>query len=264
MSDEESVKLHDYTEAFKVRRSLRTVGKAHIPLKEGLFVDDIKVFGMTLILWLLTYTLVLSPPIKFLSHLVGLKSPTGVLYLLILFVPPVIAVGLSRRPIRHNLDLFGLIRASVRDALDDPVHRKGVPVKKDKSPPSYRVIVWRPHADLLPDLAARTPLPNGLGSATGRQEPPAGGPGTGISWEKQGAPAGRREENPEEHVLLTKEPPGTDHSGGAAGDESATGAVGLGRSQAKLTASEGLDTAGTPSPDQQELDEAYVIRARRA
>lgn len=160
MSDE-SVTLRDYTEAFKVKKALRKVGKANIPLKEGLFVDDIKVFALTLVVWVLAYSMLLAPPIKFVAHLFGMSSPSGIPYLFVLFLPPVLAVAASRRPIRHNLGMFGLIRAAFRDWMDDPVHRRGVPVRKGHGPRTYRIVLWRARADLLPDLAPRTRLPNG-------------------------------------------------------------------------------------------------------
>ncbi|KIX79449.1 hypothetical protein SF23_00025 [Streptomyces sp. MBRL 10] len=109
MSDDVVV-LRDYTEAFKVKKALRKVGKATIPMKEGLFVDDIKVFAASLVVWVMTYNMVLAPPIKVVAHAFGKQAPVGIPYLFILFVPPVFAVALSRRPVRHNLGIFGLIR----------------------------------------------------------------------------------------------------------------------------------------------------------
>ena len=160
MSDE-TVTLRDYTEAFKVKKALRKVGKANIPLKEGLFVDDIKIFALTLVSWVLIYNMIFAPPIKVVAHLFGMSAPKGVPYLFVLFVPPLLAVAASRRPVRHNLGIFGLVRAVVRDWMDDPVHRKGVPVRKGHGPKSYRIVTWRPRPELLPGLAPRTPLPNG-------------------------------------------------------------------------------------------------------
>jgi hypothetical protein len=169
--DNETVTLRDYTEAFKVKKALRKLGKAHIPLKEGLFVDDIKVFGITLVLWVLSYSLVLSPPIKLVLRLLGGDVPKGIPYLFLIFVPPVLAVGMSRRPVRHNLGMFGLIRAVARDLMDDPVHRKGVPVRKGDGDRSYRIVVWRPRADLLPDLVPRLPVPNGFTTVQPHRRP---------------------------------------------------------------------------------------------
>ena len=164
MSDDETVTLRDYTEAFKVKKALRKVGKANIPLKEGLFVDDIKVFALTLLLWIMAYNMVLAPPIKVIAHVFGARAPVGIPYLFVLFMPPVFAVALSRRPVRHNLGIFGLVRAMVRDWMDDPVHRKGVPVRKGHGPASYRIVLWRAQPDLLPGLAPKAPLPNGFGT----------------------------------------------------------------------------------------------------
>ncbi|GHE07353.1 hypothetical protein [Streptomyces alanosinicus] len=158
---EETVTLRDYTEAFKVKKALRKVGKANIPLKEGLFVDDIKIFALTLFAWVLAYNMILAPPIKLLAHLFGMSAPKGVPYLFVLFVPPLVAVVASRRPIRHNLGIFGLVRAAVRDMMDDPVHRRGVPVRKGHGPRTYRIVLWRARPELLPGLAPRTRLPNG-------------------------------------------------------------------------------------------------------
>jgi hypothetical protein len=165
MSDE-SVTLRDYTEAFKVKKALRKVGKANIPLKEGLFVDDIKIFALTFFVWVLAYNMIFAPPIKVVAHLFGMSAPKGVPYLFVLFVPPVFAVAASRRPIRHNLGIFGLVRAQFRDWMDDPVHRKGVPVRKGHGPRAYRIVLWRAKPDLLPGLAPRTPLPNGWHTVT--------------------------------------------------------------------------------------------------
>ncbi|MDA5282544.1 hypothetical protein [Streptomyces sp. Isolate_45] len=163
MSDE-TVTLRDYTEAFKVKKALRKVGKATIPMKEGLFVDDIKVFASSLVVWIMTYNMVLAPPIKVITHAFGKQAPVGLPYLFILLVPPVFAVALSRRPVRHNLGIFGLIRAAVRDLMDDPVHRKGVPVRTSKDASAYRIILWRARPEALPALAPKTPLPNGYGT----------------------------------------------------------------------------------------------------
>ncbi|WP_369201019.1 hypothetical protein [Streptomyces sp. PU-14G] len=220
--DDEPVKLHDYTEAFKVKRALRKIGKAHVPLKEGLFVDDIKIFGISLVGWVLAYTVLLAPPIRFVVHLVGLGMPVGIPYLFILFVPPVVAVAMSRRPVRYNLALFGLLRGLVRDWLDDPVHRKGVPCKRLRGQQSYRVIVWRPRPDLLPSLAPQEPLPNGLAGPQASGEAgsrPVAGPGTlresepevvetaddAVSMIKAGAATVALEQEPaEEYVMSTR------------------------------------------------------------
>ncbi|MFB0626832.1 hypothetical protein [Streptomyces sp. AB3(2024)] len=171
MSDDVVV-LRDYTEAFKVKKALRKVGKATVPLKEGLFVDDIKIFAGSLVVWVMTYNMVLAPPIKLVAHAVGKHAPVGLPYLFILLVPPVFAVALSRRPVRHNLGIFGLLRAAIRDLMDDPVHRRGVPVHKSRDTVAYRIVVWRARPELLPDLAPRTPLPNGYGTVP---VPPTGG-----------------------------------------------------------------------------------------
>lgn len=160
MSDE-VVTLRDYTEAFKVKKALRKVGKANIPLKEGLFVDDIKIFALTLFMWVLAYNMIFAPPIKFVAHLCGMSAPKGIPYLFVLLTPPLLAVAASRRPIRHNLGIFGLVRAAVRDWMDDPVHRRGVPVRKGHGPGVYRIVLWRARPELLPGLAPRTRLPNG-------------------------------------------------------------------------------------------------------
>lgn len=162
MEQPENVTLRDYTEAFKVRRAMRKIGKAHIPLKEGLFVDDLKVFGISLVCWIFGYNLVLRPPLKFLLGLVGAGPPVGVPYLMLVFLPPILAVAMSRRPLRHGLLLFGLVRAVLRDLLDDPVHRKGVPVKRGEGAAQYRVVLWRARPDLVAAFAAREPLPNGF------------------------------------------------------------------------------------------------------
>ncbi|MGW0704877.1 hypothetical protein ACWD4G_02690 [Streptomyces sp. NPDC002643] len=174
MSDE-TVTLRDYTEAFKVKKALRKVGKANIPLKEGLFVDDIKVFAITLFLWVMAYNMVLAPPIKVVAGLLGTSAPRGVPYLFVLFVPPILAVAASRRPIRHNLGIFGLVRAIVRDWMDDPVHRKGVPVRKGHGPRSFRVVLWSARPDLLPGLAPKEPLPNGWKTVLPPEHAPDGG-----------------------------------------------------------------------------------------
>ncbi|MFG2330109.1 hypothetical protein ACGFMM_10830 [Streptomyces sp. NPDC048604] len=173
MSDE-TVTLRDYTEAFKVKKAMRKIGKANIPLKEGLFVDDIKVFAITLFGWAMTYSMVLAPPIKVIANILGTTAPKGVPYLFVLFVPPVLAVAASRRPIRHNLGIFGLVRAMVRDWMDDPVHRKGVPVRQGHGPASFHVVLWRARPDLLPGLASRTPLPNGWKSGPAAERATAG------------------------------------------------------------------------------------------
>ncbi|WP_340560120.1 hypothetical protein [Streptomyces sp. GSL17-111] len=164
--EDERITLRDYTEAFKVKKALRRVGKANVPLKEGLFVDDIKVFGVTLVVWLLTYTMVLAPPIRAAAAFLGTSPPVGLPYFLILFTPPLVAAMASRRPVRHNLGIFGLVRALWRDLLDDPVHRRGVPVRKGHGAPRHHVTVWRAHPDVLPKLASRLPLPNGYSAGT--------------------------------------------------------------------------------------------------
>ncbi|OIV37995.1 hypothetical protein BIV57_08135 [Mangrovactinospora gilvigrisea] len=160
--DDETVILRDYTEAFKVKKAMRKLGRAHVPLKEGLFVDDIKVFGITLVLWLFLYAFVLKPPLRAALGLVGSAPPTGFVYIMLLLVPPIIAVGASRRPVRHNLQLFGFLRSLWRDLVDDPVHRRGVPVRRTRVPRAYRIVLWRARPDLLPALASTQPAPLGM------------------------------------------------------------------------------------------------------
>jgi hypothetical protein len=158
-AEDEAYVIRDYTEAFVVRKTIRRLGRVHIPLREGLLVSDVKVFGTTLIIWLFVFGLVINSLVTAVGTVLGLGRLSGIPYLLVLLTPPLVATFASRTPVRHRMTITGLVRTGVRQLLDDPVHRRGVPVRPDPTPVAYRIVVWTPDEDRLPRLASAKPIP---------------------------------------------------------------------------------------------------------
>lgn len=186
MADElDPVVLVDYTEAFNIQRTIRKLGSVYIPLREGLRVSDIKMFGIAAAIWIISWSVILNPILRAFLRPFGLGTPTGLSYLAILIVPPLIVALASRKPVKHHLTMLAAMRLWLLDFLDDPIHYRGQPARAEATGSVHYTQAFFADPAMLPEQGRHLPLPNGWGGLVAPSTEPIGA----ASQEKSNAAA---------------------------------------------------------------------------
>lgn len=158
-----NVTLVDYTDAFDVERTIRKLGRVYIPIREGLRVSDIKMFGIAAGVWLVSWSVVINPVLRALIRPFGWSTPTGLPYLAILLVPPIVVALAARTPVKHNLRMLAAMRLWALDMLDDPIHYRGQPVKAETSSNTHYLDLFEADPEVLPAQGLTAEPSNGWG-----------------------------------------------------------------------------------------------------
>jgi hypothetical protein len=143
---------HSYSTFFKIRKRMRKLQDITLPFRRGIGVEQFLTFLLVVFLSLVLYGTLLSP----LFALIGI-SPNWQFYLLYFFGPAALAGSRVGKPMKSGKTISGTVRSYTRKLLDDPVHRRGVPMR------SRPVVGWRMHymRAWQPDPALAQHLPPG-------------------------------------------------------------------------------------------------------
>lgn len=156
----EGLVAHSYTGFFKIRKRIRRFQDLVIPLREGLGVDQLVTFLLGLIVMGILYGLFVSP----LVGILNLKL-TFAFFLVWFLGPAILAAQQISKPMPSGKTISGFVASSIRSMMDDPVHRRGVPLAS--KPREGKVFHYQREFVTHPTFAADalTPVPDAADDA---------------------------------------------------------------------------------------------------
>lgn len=150
---------HSYDSLFGIVKRIRKINDLEIPLRNGVTTNQVGVFVGTFVLCVILLALVINPIFNFLY---GLVPPAGQRFLLLgriacLVVPPIMAANRVTKPMPDGKTIPGWIVSWLRFQLDDPVHRRGVPIADSGRPVDEPVLHYQREFVMTPEFQHMAP-----------------------------------------------------------------------------------------------------------
>lgn len=120
---------HSYDSLFSIRKRIRKINDLVIPFRQGLTTNQIGTGLGVFVLQIITYGMLVVP----LFGLFGARPPWQLLVLW-LFAPPVFAAQNIVKPMPYGKSIPGTVQSMMRYFLDDPIHRRGLPIATPAQP----------------------------------------------------------------------------------------------------------------------------------
>jgi hypothetical protein len=138
-----------YSTFFKIRKRIRKVQDIKLPFRRGVGVEQFVTFFLVLIVLAILYGALFAP----LFALTGIHL-NWQMYLLYFLAPSMLAAVRVGKPMKSGKTIPGTVRSWLRKTLDDPVHRRGVPMRRRPVTGlcAHYLRVWRAHPRLGPYL----------------------------------------------------------------------------------------------------------------
>lgn len=151
----EGLVAQSYTGFFRIRKRIRKIQDIVVPLREGLGVDQLAMFLLAVLVMGILYGLFVSPIVNIFE--IKLTVP---FFLLWFIVPGFFAAQRISKPMPHGKTIPGYVFSKIRKLLDDPVHRRGIPLAK--APRRGKAFHFQREFVVHPKFAADalTPAPN--------------------------------------------------------------------------------------------------------
>ncbi|NKS56332.1 hypothetical protein GS504_01720 [Rhodococcus hoagii] len=153
-----SITLFDFTDSANIDTKVHKIGKWYIP-GGGLYVREMKVFGIVCVVWLLILSFVVAPFTTMLIRFFGGEQFSGLPRLAMTFLPPLIIALSGRRQLKHGRSFNGKMLSRTRQLVDDPVHLRGRPVRRPKRDGAHTLTVWVPDRTSAGPAPASRPTP---------------------------------------------------------------------------------------------------------
>lgn len=118
-----------YDSFFAIDKRVRKVQDLHVPTRSGLSVNQIATFGVVFIASFLFQVLILGQ----IMSLLGIPGH-WLLFWTVVLGPPLLCAWRVTKPMPSAKSIPGTVRSVLTYYLDDPVHRRGRPVKDSKRP----------------------------------------------------------------------------------------------------------------------------------
>jgi hypothetical protein len=140
---------HSYSSFFKIRKRMRKIQDISLPFRRGLGVEQFLTFLLVLVVMLVIYGTLLLPLMSFAGWNFNWQF-----YLVYFLAPAFLAASRAGKPMKSGKTIPGTVRSWLHKLLDDPVHRRGVPMRR--RPVDGRRLhyarVWQAHPQLAPYL----------------------------------------------------------------------------------------------------------------
>jgi len=140
---------HSYSNFFKIRKRMRKIQDITLPFRRGLGVEQFVTFFLALLGLLFIYGTLLAPVFALTDFSPGWR------FYVVYFIAPSVLLGMRvGKPMRSGKSIPGTVRSWLRKTLDDPVHRRGVPLPRRPivGPRIHYLRTWQAHPMLRPHL----------------------------------------------------------------------------------------------------------------
>lgn len=142
---------HSYDSLFSIRKRIRKVSDIVIPLRAGLTYSQIGIAVLVLVVQLVTYRMLVIPVFAIFD---GARPPWQLLVIWVVG-PTILAAQNIIKPFPYGKSIPGTVASLVRYWLDDPVHRRGMPIRTPKQPYDVEVVhfqrEWVPFEEYVDD-----------------------------------------------------------------------------------------------------------------
>lgn len=118
-----------YDSFFAIDKRVRKIQDLHIPTRAGVSVNQIITFFIVLVLSFMFQVLILGQ----IMSLMGIPGH-WLLFLAVVFGPPFLCAWRVTKPMPSDKSIPGTVQSLLMYFLDDPVHRRGRPVKTNTRP----------------------------------------------------------------------------------------------------------------------------------
>lgn len=126
---------HSYDSLFSIRKRIRKINDLTIPFRQGLTANQIGTGLGVFVLQVITFGMIIVP-------LVGIFGgrPPWQFTMLWLLAPPILAAQNIVKPMPYGKSISGAVQSLLRYLLDDPIHRRGLPIATPKQPYEVSVV----------------------------------------------------------------------------------------------------------------------------
>jgi len=151
----EGLIAYSYTNVFKIKKRMRRIQDIVIPLREGISVEQFMTFFAALAVMGILYAIFAAPIVTIFHAELGWQF-----FLLWYLTPAVLASQRISKPMPNSKTIPGALGSWLRSKLDDPVHRRGVPLPR--RPRTGKALHFQREFTLHPQFAgeAMAPLRN--------------------------------------------------------------------------------------------------------
>lgn len=118
-----------YDSFFAIDKRVRKIQDLYVPTRQGLSVNQIVTFFLVLFFSFLFQVLILGQVMS----LLGIPGH-WLLFVTVVFGPPILCAWRVTKPMPSDKSIPGTVQSLFMYLLDDPVHRRGRPVKSDPRP----------------------------------------------------------------------------------------------------------------------------------
>lgn len=130
---------HSYDTLFSIRKRIRKINDLVIPFRKGLTHSQIGTGLAVFVIQIITFGMLVVP---FIGLFGGANAPWQLTATWIL-VPPVLAAQNIVKPMPHGKSIPGTVQSLLRFLLDDPIHRRGLPIATPKQPYREKVVHYQ-------------------------------------------------------------------------------------------------------------------------
>lgn len=129
---------HSYDSLFSIRKRIRKINDLVIPFRQGVTASQIGTGLGVFVFQVITFGMLVVP----LFGLFGVRPPWQ-LTILWIFGPPIFAAQNIVKPMPFGKSIPGTIQSFLRYFLDDPIHRRGLPIPTPKQPYDETVVHYQ-------------------------------------------------------------------------------------------------------------------------
>jgi hypothetical protein len=184
----EGLIAYSYTNFFKIKKRMRRIQDIVIPLREGISVEQFLTFFGTLAVMGILYGMFVAPIVNIFGIDLGWQF-----FLFWYPLPAVLASQRISKPMPNSKTISGALGSWMRNKLDDPIHRRGVPLPG--RPRGGKVMHFQREFTLHPQFAGDALIPvHGAASDDGLTY-------TGQTLDLEDWMASRSGENLERHQM---------------------------------------------------------------
>lgn len=130
---------HSYDSLFSIRKRIRKINDLVIPFRQGLTTSQIGTGLGVLILQVITFGMFIVPFIG----LFGGARPPWQLTVAWILVPPILAAQNIIKPMPYGKSIPGTMQSLLRFLLDDPIHRRGLPIATPAQPYREKIVHYQ-------------------------------------------------------------------------------------------------------------------------
>lgn len=143
---------HSYDSLFSIRKRLRKVNDLTIPTRRGLGTNQIGAFVVVFLVSVITYGFILVPVLA----LLGIPRDPRIMAAWVL-IPAFLVAQRIAKPMPSGKSIPGSLTSWMRYHLDDPVHRRGLPIVGASRASSQRTLHYQRDWDMADTFALGEP-----------------------------------------------------------------------------------------------------------